>query len=54
MAEIVFAAGHEVLRRRAAGPRRVISGPGILGPGPDTCELTLTGIFPCLNGPPPG
>ncbi len=29
-----------------AGPRKVITDLGILEPDPDTCELTLTGIFP--------
>ncbi len=34
-----------------AGPRRVITDLGILEPDPDTCELTLTGIYPGVSVP---
>lgn len=34
-----------------AGPRRVITDLGILEPEPDTCELTLTGIYPGVSVP---
>jgi glutaconate CoA-transferase, subunit B len=36
----------ERLGLTGAGPRRVISDLGILEPDPETCELTLTGVFP--------
>jgi len=39
--------GHrERLGLTGAGPRRVITDLGILEPDPETCELTLTGVFP--------
>ncbi len=34
-----------------AGPRKVITDLGILEPDPETCELTLTGIFPGVTVP---
>ena len=39
----------ERLGLTGAGPRRVISDLGILEPDPETCELTLTGVFPGVN-----
>jgi glutaconate CoA-transferase, subunit B len=36
----------ERLGLTGAGPRRVITDLGILEPDPQTCELTLTGVFP--------
>src|SRR5215467_15838854 len=39
--------GHrERLGLTGAGPRKVITDLGILEPDPQTCELTLTGVFP--------
>ena len=39
--------GHrQRLGLRGAGPRKVITDLGILEPDPQTCELTLTGVFP--------
>jgi glutaconate CoA-transferase subunit B len=34
-----------------AGPRKVITDLGILEPDPDSCELTLTGIYPGITVP---
>jgi glutaconate CoA-transferase subunit B len=36
----------ERLGLTGAGPRKVITDLGILEPDPQTCELTLTGVFP--------
>jgi glutaconate CoA-transferase subunit B len=36
----------ERLGLTGAGPRQVITDLGVLAPDPDTCELTLTGIYP--------
>ncbi|HWG65350.1 MAG TPA: CoA-transferase [Streptosporangiaceae bacterium] len=39
----------ERLGLRGAGPQRVITDLGVLEPDPDTCELTLTGIYPGVS-----
>jgi glutaconate CoA-transferase subunit B len=39
----------ERLGLTGAGPRRVITDLGILEPDPQTCELTLTGIYPGVD-----
>jgi len=40
------AGDRERLGLTGAGPRKVITDLGILEPDPQTCELTLTGVFP--------
>jgi glutaconate CoA-transferase subunit B len=39
----------ERLGLTGAGPRKVITDLGILEPDPQTCELTLTGVFPGVD-----
>jgi glutaconate CoA-transferase, subunit B len=43
--------GRERLGLTGAGPQKVITDLGVLEPDPETCELTLTGVYPGVTVP---